>query len=133
MHLHIEPGANQDQPIAFDLVAVRSKPLGGQLLKMTAGQWFEKKEQIRSDYPGRNDMEIRSWEWVPGQRVGELPVRLAMRPKETFVFAKYSVGGENRARVGTRQIATIVLGEKKMTVAEVAEGFVPGKRGGPKN
>lgn len=118
MRLHVEPRANHDQPVAFDLVAVRNKPLGGQLLKMTASQWFEQKDQLRSDYPSRNDLEIRSWEWVPGQQVGELPVRLGIRPKNLFVFAKYATG-ENRARIGTRQPVTIILGEKKMTVTEV--------------
>jgi hypothetical protein len=133
MHLHVEPRANQDQPIAFDLVAVRSKMLGGQLLKMTAADWFEHKGQIRSDYPSPRDMEIQSWEWVPGQQIGELPVHLAMRPKQAFVFAKYAAGGENRARLDTRQPATIVLGEKKMTVVEAGQRFVPVKPKGPKN
>lgn len=133
MRLHIEAHANQDQPIAFDLVAVRNKALALQLLKMTAAQWFEQREQLYGDYPGRDELEIRSWEWVPGQQVGELPVRLTMRPTNTFVFAKYALGGENRARIYPRQPVTIVLGEKKMTVTGFADAFVPGKLSALKN
>lgn len=117
MRMHVEQRANQDQPIAFDLVAVRNKALSAELMKMTAGQWFAQRDQIREDFPKHAELEIRSWEWVPGQAVGELPVKLRMKAKEAFVFAKYAAGGEGRARLDVGEPVTIVLGERKMAVA----------------
>ncbi|MEZ5351823.1 MAG: hypothetical protein R2762_04250 [Bryobacteraceae bacterium] len=128
MRLHVEPRANRDQPVAFDLVAVRSRDLAAALLKMKAVEWFAKKEQIRSDYPGKGDLDIRSWEWVPGQAVGELPVHLNIRPRATFLFALYQGGGENRARVEPGEWATVVLGPDKMTVSGSAHRLTLLKR-----
>lgn len=131
LHVEIDRRANQDQPIALDVVAVRNKAVSASLLKLTALEWFDKRDQFRSDYPDGRQFQTQSWEWVPGQLVGELSVPFSVRPKDAFVFAKYSAGGENRARLASGQSATILLGERKMTVVtspSQSKFRLPGKK-----
>src|SRR5882762_5759170 len=59
--------ANLDNPIALDLVVVYDKGLLKQLEGLTAKDWFEKRQQIKLNYPRDSGLDCWSWEWVPGQ------------------------------------------------------------------
>lgn len=89
--------ANQNSPVAVSLLLVYDAQLLEQLKAMPASQWFEKRAQIRENFPGNAGFESWDWEWVPGQIVcpRELPLRASA--KAGIVFANYLTPGEHRA------------------------------------
>ena len=47
--VHVSPKANNNNPVAVDLVLVSDKKLLQELMKMSAHDWFEKRHQIELD------------------------------------------------------------------------------------
>jgi type VI secretion system protein len=84
----VEAGANDDIPIAIDIAYLSADPiLVDEVAKMTAAQWFDKKDQLRRDFP--NAVDAVSWELVPGS---VLPRTRVPEPKvdhAAFLFARY--------------------------------------------
>lgn len=116
LRVHIAPRANQNRPLAVDLVAASDKRLGELLSKTPAAEWFAKRAQFERDYPRHGALEVQSWEWVPGQVVDELEIPLMSSPKAIFLFARYANGGDHRARLEPRSVTTVTLGEQEMAV-----------------
>lgn len=101
--------ANGNAPVAVDVVAVKDSALLDTLLKLPAGQWFAQRDQMRLDYPG--GFTKWSWELVPGQPVPDTDVEDATTDAYgVVVFASYRTKGDHRARIGTLENVTIVLG-----------------------
>jgi type VI secretion system protein len=125
LRVHVAPRANHDRPLAVDLVATSDKRLGEVLAKTPAGEWFDKREQFRRDHPRAEALDLRSWEWVPGQTVDELEIPLAASPKAIFLFARYASGGDHRARLDLSGVATVTLGENGMLVEPGEKGRQP--------
>ncbi|HEY0006756.1 MAG TPA: hypothetical protein VGB17_18380, partial [Pyrinomonadaceae bacterium] len=69
LRVDVAQQANNNNPIAVDLVLVSDKKLLKELLKLSAAEWFEKRHQFRLDYPKETGLNAGSWEWVPGQVV----------------------------------------------------------------
>jgi len=59
--VEIADNANQNSPIAVDLIVVYDEKLMEQLLGMTAGDWFARRSQIRRDY--LDGAGFDSWGW----------------------------------------------------------------------
>src|SRR2546423_2735476 len=74
MKVNVSPQANNNNPIALDLVLVKDKKLLKELMKISAKEWFEKRNQYRLDYPKETGLSTGSWEWVPGQVVKIDPI-----------------------------------------------------------
>jgi type VI secretion system protein len=113
-HLSVEVRAtndmNQGNPVAVDLVVVYDEALLQKLLGLSAKDWFAQREQFKQDFPDLVD--IRAWEWVPGQRVPMQRVPLwARRSKGGILFANYSLPGTHRARVDLRKPVRLTLDE----------------------
>jgi type VI secretion system protein len=124
--INIVPSANANNPIAVDLVQVPDKDLAKEIGKLTAADWFQKKEQYFLDYPRPDQLKVvDSREWIPGQSVspititapGALPIALPIKipvvaPKSPamFVFANYFSPGPHRANILPNKITTIQLG-----------------------
>jgi len=87
--------ANNDSPVAFDLVLAKDKELVKQLSTMTAADWFKKRVQIERDSQAK--IQVHSWEWVPGQDVGKIPVPVTVEVLGAIGFANYSTPGDHRA------------------------------------
>ena len=87
--------ANTDSPVAFDLVLAKDKQLVKQLSTMTAADWFKKRAQIERDSQAK--IQVHSWEWVPGQDVGKIPVPVTVEVLAAIGFANYSTPGDHRA------------------------------------
>jgi len=98
VQVQTDPLANQNNPVAVDVLFVYDRDLLATLLKMSASDWFAKREQLARDYPEQSGFAVWSWEWVPGQIV--LPQALPLQPKARagVVFARYLSPGEHRAR-----------------------------------
>jgi len=115
IEFEVAQGANQDSPIALDIVYVYDQQLVAQLVQMTAQDWFQKRGQIRQAFPAGFD--LASFEVVPGQKG---PIE-AVPPKSTkaiaaFVFANYASDGTHRARIDALDRFFIALGDKDFVV-----------------
>jgi type VI secretion system protein len=93
-HVTVAPDANENSAVAVDLVVVYDRKLVDELTKLPAAKWFAGKEQFAKDHPGQ--VLIRSWEWVPGQRVGDVAVQYESGAKKIMLFANYLTEGDHR-------------------------------------
>ncbi len=114
--VHVSPEANGRNPVALDLLLVSDKELLKELKKMTASQWFERREQIVLDHPKKGELVVVSREWVPGQVVAPEGLKVAAEIKAAVVFANYFNPGEHRAVLDPRRDVLIKLGEEKIEV-----------------
>lgn len=120
----IEPGANQNSPVALDIVRVDNKDLVKELSKLTAADWFAKRDQYQLDYPKAGVLTVTSGEWVPGQPVppvempaGSLvPIPFLSSKATTLVFANYFTAGPHRAELQPAKGTTIDLGENDLKI-----------------
>jgi len=108
--------ANENAPIALDLVHVSERPpLAGTIADLSAAQWFERRAQYERDWP--RDLDIRSWEVVPGQILPEERLPSPAVSSEAFLFALYHAPGTHRARLaeGGRVSVRLDVGEMRVT------------------
>jgi len=97
VRVEVSPQANNNNPVALDLVLVKSKKLLKELMKISASEWFEKRSQYRLDYPKETGLSAGSWEWVPGQVVQIDPMPFKEKYAGGLVFANYLAPGTHRA------------------------------------
>jgi len=105
----IVAGANNNQPVAVDLLLVRDKDLIKKLLTLPASEWFEKRAQFMRDYPNPKDLLVIHREWVPDQNIPCSTIPLKPMPKATIIFANYFTKGEHRAHLKNAESAVIHL------------------------
>lgn len=123
--VHVSPGANNNNPVAVDLVLVSDKKLLQELMKMSAGEWFEKRHQVKLDYPKETGLEAGRWEWVPGQQVKVDRVTVKYEVVGGVVFANYFNAGIHRAPIDPRKGILITLGEDNLCVQSLKEPAKP--------
>jgi type VI secretion system protein len=114
VEVKIADDANDDTPIAVDLVVVYEKTLVEDLLKMPATEWFKKKKQFMLDHQGA--VEVKSWEWVPGQMVETITVEYRAGCKKVIVFADYNSEGDHRASISPQQPSRVVFKDRDFNV-----------------
>jgi type VI secretion system protein len=110
----VAPDANDNTPVAVDLVLVDDKRLLDQLLTLTAREWFEQREQIRRDHP--RDIELLGWELVPGQELPPQPVRAGRRSVAAIIYANYLAPGAHRWRLGGERRVLVHLGPRAFDI-----------------
>jgi type VI secretion system protein len=116
VQVYVAEHANQNYPVAVDLLLVYDKKLATRLLAMSANEWFSKREQVKKDYPNDEGFASWSWEWVPGQNVPEQELPLQAKARLGIIFAHYNSPGEHRARIDPHQSITIELLEQDFAV-----------------
>ncbi|MBD0371096.1 MAG: hypothetical protein ICV60_09700 [Pyrinomonadaceae bacterium] len=114
--VEISTSANQNNPVAIDLVLVSDKKLLDELKKLSAKEWFEKRNQYQLDYPKELELSTHRWEWVPGQVVKIAPVTVKFEISGGIIFANYFTPGAHRALINPRKNILIKLGEEDFTV-----------------
>lgn len=115
--ISVAPGANENAPIALDLVYVSDRPpLATALAELTAAEWFERRAQFKRDWP--RDLEVRSWEVVPGQILPEERLPSPEVSSEALFFALYQAPGVHRARLAEGGRVTVRLLADEMQVTE---------------
>jgi type VI secretion system protein len=119
--VNIAADANENKPIAFDLVEVNDKDLAKQVAAMTAADWFQKRDQIREDFPKASSISVLSWEWVPGQVVPDLQVPMRRAPRAVLVFAYYSSAGPHRIRIDPSKPPALKLAREDVTPEALAK------------
>lgn len=112
----VSPRANNNNPVALDLVLVKDKKLFLELKKISAGEWFQKRNQYLLDYPKEPGLSAGSWEWVPGQAVKIDPMPFKEKFAGGLVFANYFTPGTHRAVIDPGKAVAITLGPDDMTV-----------------
>jgi type VI secretion system protein len=123
--VHVSPAANNNNPVAVDLVLVSDKKLLQELMKMSASEWFEKRHQFTLDYPKEIGLGARRWEWVPGQQVKLDRVIVKSEVVGGVVFANYFNAGTHRAPVSPGKGILITLGEEDLCVQSLKEPAKP--------
>lgn len=128
--VHVSPKANNNNPVAVDLVLVSDKKLLQELMKMSASEWFEKRHQVQLDYPKESGLTAGRWEWVPGQQVKLDRVTVKFEVVGGVIFANYFNAGAHRAPIDPRKGILVTLGEDSLCVQslkEVAKPCAPSK------
>jgi type VI secretion system protein len=113
--------ANQNQPVAVDVLLVRDKDLIKKLMSMPASDWFEKRAQIMRDFPDPKELVVYHREWVPGQVIPCSSLVLKPMPKATILFANYFGKGDHRARLMNGKSAAIHLGDDDVEILPLAD------------
>lgn len=109
-------GANQNSPVAVDIVFALEESSIEKLAGLTASKWFASRADLMKTFPGT--LSYKSWELTPGQ-VLRLPGSAFGSPNvvAVFVFADYLAPGEHRVRVEQLQNGIIVqLGPRGFSV-----------------
>lgn len=107
--------ANQNSPVAMDIVVVRNKKLLGTLDHLTASSWFQKRAQIELDHPGKIKV-LKDLQLVPGQTYG--PVKLHFPPKYQagILFVNYFTPGAHRAVIDIHKPLVVDLHRNNFTI-----------------
>ena len=111
--------ANNDSPVAVDVVFVTDKALLERIAELPASKWFSVRGDLTGTFP--NALRYQSWELVPGQRLVVPKDKLrGPRVAGVFVFADYPGPGAHRVRVERFDGRLVVqLGENAFTVSSV--------------
>jgi type VI secretion system protein len=123
--VHVSPVANNNNPVAVDLVLVSDKKLLQELMKMSASEWFEKRHQVALDYPKETGLGAGRWEWVPGQQVKVDRVTVKYEVVGGVIFANYFNAGTHRAPIDPRKGILITLGDEDLCVQSLKEPAKP--------
>jgi len=116
VQVQVADAVNQQNPVALDLVLVYDKKLLKELLKLSAADWFDKRAQLRRDYPDGQGFEAWGWEWAPGQNVPLQKMPLKPKAKGGLIFVNYFSPGEHRARIQPNKSIQIDLRETDFAV-----------------
>ena len=114
MQVNVADGANQNFPIAMDLVTITDKKVIADVGKLTSKDWFERRTQIIRDTQGK--VSVASWEWVPGQHAGPIAVAVAPKTRVAYIFANYLNNGGHRALVDVKTPVVINLGPEDFSL-----------------
>ena len=109
MEVSVSGELNGNTPVAVDVLVVYDKDLLKQLVELSARDWFQQREQILRDNPKR--VNSWSWEWVPGQEVGQITLEFNLGSAGGLIFADYLVPGEHRLRFDPHEHFRLLLGE----------------------
>ncbi len=123
--VHVSAAANNNNPVAVDLVLVSDKKLLQELMKMSASEWFEKRHQVALDYPKETSLSANRWEWVPGQQVKLDRLTVKYEIVGGVVFANYFNAGTHRAPIDPRKGILITLGDEDLCVQSLKEPAKP--------
>jgi hypothetical protein len=116
VQVHISEQANGGNPVALDILLVSDKDLLKELQKMTASDWFARRDQIILDHP-KERLVARQWEWTPGDLIPPDQIIVTSEIKAGIVFAHYFNPGEHRAVIDPRARGiTIELGNDKLKI-----------------
>lgn len=96
--IDVAEDANDNAPVAVDIVAIRDAALIPQIQSLSAEQWFQAKAQIVRDAP--DALSTWSLELVPGSHfvVDTNPLQ-GQAAEAIMLFARYRSEGDHRLRL----------------------------------
>lgn len=96
--IDVAEDANDNAPVAVDIVAIRDAALIPKIQSISAEQWFQAKAQIVRDAP--DALGIWSLELVPGSHfVAENNPLQGQAAEAIVLFARYRSEGDHRLRL----------------------------------
>lgn len=105
--LSAAPGANQNSPIAVDVVLVYQDDMLDRLAELPAAKWFGVRADLRKTFP--KSLSYRTWELVPGQTIQVAGESFGSpRVVGVLIYADYATPGAHRLRVETLKGAIVV-------------------------
>jgi type VI secretion system protein len=107
--------ANDNAPTTVDAVMIYNATMLPTVLKMSAKQWFDQRDQLRNDFPG--GFEMREWEVVPGAQVDVSKLPFKSGGVGLVLFANYPGPGDHRARIDAWAKPRILLHDRTFAVA----------------
>lgn len=104
--LSAAPGANDNSPVAVDVVLALDDAMLDRLADLPAAKWFAARADLQKTYP--QGVSYRTWELVPGQTL-RIPGSSFGSPRVAgvFVYADYAAAGAHRVRVETLKGAIV--------------------------
>ena len=113
----ISPDANEDSPLAVELLVVYDEKLIDKLMEKKARDWFAGREQFLRDYA--DDVDPHKWEWIPGQVVQPIELTYGIGAKRIVLFADYVTPGDHRATIDPQQPFRLVLGQSEIQLEKL--------------
>lgn len=110
----IDADANQNTPVAVDILAVTDAKTLKDISAMSAQAWFQKRANYVRLHPSQ--LHVYSWEWVPGQEVAPLKIPQAALASGIILFAAYASPGEHSSVLPKSGVVRIELGPKDFKI-----------------
>ena len=114
LNVGIDADANKNSPVAVDVVLIKDKDFWKTAPSMTAKDWFAQKSDLQRRYGKK--LLVSSWEWVPGQPIDPIIVKVPRRLKGAMVFANYPTPGTHSAPLPPGGDITIALKQDDFTM-----------------
>jgi type VI secretion system protein len=115
LEVRAEETANNEYPLAMDVVYVYDDELLAKVLAMTAREWFDQRQTLMNTVD-EGTLDTWSWEWTPGHDT-TVAIPLSGSVVGAVVFVNYFSVGQHRARIDPARDARIDLGFDRFTVA----------------
>lgn len=115
MQVAIAPDANGNAPVILSLVFVKSQALQRQVIELSAKQWFAKREQFVRDH--RRELDESYYEFVPGQVIPPMDLKIARTASQGVLFVNYSGTGPHRYVFDASRPVQISFGSRGVTLA----------------
>ena len=106
--------ANDDRPVAVDLVFAGDEKAAAALAVLSAREYFSRREQLLADHP--DELAASSWELVPGQQVTGAKTAASCGLAATYLFADYATPGAHRLRLNQTGTVAVTLGSDDLAV-----------------
>ena len=114
LRVAISPGANQNSPVAVDVLLIKDKSFLKTAQGLSASDWFTKKMQLQRQFP--KGMEVMSWEWVPGQNVALITFVVPVDTQAAMMFANYASAGPHSAPLPMSGKVAVFLDDEDFTI-----------------
>ena len=110
----IDSDANKNSPVAMDVVLIKDKNFWKAAPDMSAKDWFARKSDLERRYGKK--LQVTSWEWVPGQPIAPITVKVPRWLYGAMVFANYPSPGSHSAPLPAGGKVSISLEEQDFTM-----------------
>jgi type VI secretion system protein len=114
LQVGIDEGANRNSPVAMDVVLIKDKNFWKAAQEMSANDWFAHKSDLQRRY--NKKLQVSSWEWVPGQAVAPITVKIPRRMNGAMVYAAYPSPGTHSAPLPAGGKISISLQREDFTI-----------------
>lgn len=105
---NVDADVNGNAPVTVDILVFYDAESMGKVLKLTADNYFQQKEQLKKDYG--DQIDFFSFEIVPGQRMADQSIDLSKSSGLAAVaFGRYSTPGPHRVAIGPDRIIQLNL------------------------
>ena len=114
LQVAVSSSVNQNSPVAVDVLLIKDKSFLKTAQGLSANDWFLKKAQLERQFP--KGMEVRSWEWVPGQSVAPISFMVPVDTQGAMIFANYASAGPHSAPLPRSGKVAIFLDDDDFTI-----------------